>query len=109
MVPGALALTLALGGSQLRLPVPKSVRWIESETRTILTALRGSLEEAGSSMDRVLKCTVFLADMFRWEARNGLYQESFAENRLGRGGCLTERPLRPRPCRDRVNLGGLVR
>ena len=109
MVPGALALTLALGGSQLRLPVPRSARGIESETRTILTALRGSLEEVGSSMDRVLECTVFLAEMFKWEARNGLYQGFFAENRPGRDGRRTERPLRPRPCRVRVHLGGLVR
>jgi 2-iminobutanoate/2-iminopropanoate deaminase len=35
-------------------------------------------------MERVVKCTVFLADMGEWAAMNEVYREFFPENRPAR-------------------------
>ena len=45
---------------------------------------RDALERFGSSMDRVLKCSVFLADMAEWGAMNEVYAEFFPENKPAR-------------------------
>src|SRR5437763_16449 len=43
---------------------------IGPETRQALENIRQTLEANGSSMDRVFKCSVFLADMKEWPAMN---------------------------------------
>ena len=48
------------------------------ETRQTLENIKAVLEHAGSSMDRVVKCTVFLADMQEWSAMNEVYRTFFA-------------------------------
>ena len=53
---------------------------IEPETRRILDDMRAFLEEQGSSLDRVFKCTVMLADMAEWPRFNAIYAEYFTEN-----------------------------
>lgn len=53
---------------------------IAAETRQALENIRASLERHGSSMDRVVKCTVFLADMAEWEQMNEVYVTFFGEN-----------------------------
>lgn len=50
---------------------------IEAETRQILENVRAVLERHGSSMDRVVKCLVMLADMGEWPAMNRVYLEYF--------------------------------
>jgi enamine deaminase RidA (YjgF/YER057c/UK114 family) len=45
-----------------------------------MTNLRAVLERHGSSLDRVVKCTVMLADMGEWAAMNGVYVEFFPTN-----------------------------
>lgn len=50
---------------------------IEPETRQALANIRAVLERHGSSMDRVFKCTVMLADMQEWPAMNGVYVRHF--------------------------------
>jgi 2-iminobutanoate/2-iminopropanoate deaminase len=50
---------------------------IEAETRQALVNVRSVLERHGSSMDRVIKCTVMLADMHEWAAMNRVYVEHF--------------------------------
>ena len=50
---------------------------IEAETRQILENVRAVLERHGSSMDRVVKCLVMLADMSEWPAMNNVYLEYF--------------------------------
>jgi len=50
---------------------------IEAETRQILANVRAVLERHGSSMDRVVKCLVMLADMAEWPAMNMVYLEHF--------------------------------
>lgn len=51
---------------------------IEAETRQILVNVRAVVERHGSSMDRVVKCLVMLADMADWPAMNKVYLEHFA-------------------------------
>ena len=50
---------------------------IEAETRQTLANIRAILERHGSSLDRVVKATVMLADMAEWGAMNVVYLEHF--------------------------------
>lgn len=51
---------------------------IEAQTRRALDNLREVLAEAGSSLDRVVKTTVFLRDMpSDFSAMNAVYSEAF--------------------------------
>lgn len=59
-------------------------RGIQPETRIALESIQDALERFGSSMDRVLKCSVFLADMAEWGAMNEVYSEFFPENKPAR-------------------------
>jgi len=51
---------------------------VEAQTRQSLSNLKAILEEAGSGLDRVVKTTVFLADMGDFGAMNGVYSEFFS-------------------------------
>lgn len=53
---------------------------IQAETRQIMKNIRASLENAGSSMAQVVKCTVFIADMSEWAALNEVYVDYFPGN-----------------------------
>ena len=63
---------------------------IQGETRQTLDNIKATLEAFGSSMDRVVKCTVFLADMGEWGAMNEVYRTYFenppARSALGASG-----------------------
>ena len=50
---------------------------IQGETRQTMISIKNSVEAWGSSMDRVVKCTVFLADMAQWGAMNEVYKTFF--------------------------------
>lgn len=50
---------------------------IEAETRQTLENIRDVLQRTGSSMDRVVKCTVMLADMRDWATMNSIYVSFF--------------------------------
>jgi reactive intermediate/imine deaminase len=50
---------------------------IQSETRQTLENISASLEMFGSSLERVVKCTVFLADISEWGAMNEVYMTFF--------------------------------
>jgi len=50
---------------------------IENQARRVLENLKVVLEEAGSSLDRVVKMTVFLSDMDAFARINGVYAEYF--------------------------------
>ncbi len=50
---------------------------IQGQTRQALTNLSAVLQAAGSSLQGVLKTTVFLADMNDFAAMNGVYGEHF--------------------------------
>ncbi len=50
---------------------------IETETRQTLANMKAVLERHGSSLDRVVKCTVMMADMNEWPAMNAVYVAHF--------------------------------
>lgn len=55
---------------------------IEAETRQTLTNIRTVLDSIGSGMDKVVKCTIMMADMAEWDRLNVVYREFFAADRL---------------------------
>jgi reactive intermediate/imine deaminase len=63
---------------------------IRDETRQTLDNIKAVLEQFGSSMDKVVKCTVFLADIGEWGAMNEVYRTYFksppARSALGASG-----------------------
>ncbi|HUP58859.1 MAG TPA: Rid family detoxifying hydrolase [Thermoanaerobaculia bacterium] len=67
---------------------------ITAETRQTLENIKRNLEEHGSSLDRVVKCTVMLADIGDFEAMNAVYREYFPTNK---------------PARSTFAVNGLVR
>jgi reactive intermediate/imine deaminase len=54
------------------------------ETRQTLENIRAAVLRHGGSMDRVPKCTVFLADMAEWGAMNEVYREFFPVHKPAR-------------------------
>jgi len=50
---------------------------IAEETKQALENVKAVVERHGSSMDRVVKCTVFLADIAEWPAMNEVYRTYF--------------------------------
>ena len=55
-------------------------RDIESETARVMENLRAVLEAAGSSLERVVKTTIFLRDMGDFARVNEVYGSYFASN-----------------------------
>lgn len=71
---------------------------VEAQTRQILKNLASVLEAAGSSMDNVVKTTIFLTDMSDFATVNALYAEAFG----------SEPPARSTVQVAALPLGGLV-
>lgn len=57
---------------------------IAGETRQTMDNIKASLEKYGSSLDEVVKCTVYLADIKEWAAMNEVYVTYFPNNRPAR-------------------------
>jgi 2-iminobutanoate/2-iminopropanoate deaminase len=57
---------------------------VKAQTERVLRNLEAILHEAGSSLGRVVKTTVFLADMGDFAAMNEVYAEHFGEHRPAR-------------------------
>ncbi|HUN66017.1 MAG TPA: RidA family protein [Bacteroidota bacterium] len=55
---------------------------VEAETRQVMENIRRVLERNGSSFDRIVKCTVILADIREWPALNAVYRTYFRKDRL---------------------------
>ena len=53
---------------------------LEEQTRQVLNNIRNVLEAAGSSLEHVVKTTVFLQDMNDFAKMNAIYAEYFGEN-----------------------------
>lgn len=53
---------------------------VENQTRQVLENVRAVLEEAGTSLDKVLKTTVFIKNMDDFGKINDVYAEYFTEN-----------------------------
>lgn len=54
---------------------------IEAQTRQVLSNVKAILESAGSSMDKILKTTVYLSSMDDFARMNAVYETFFAEGR----------------------------
>lgn len=67
---------------------------VQPETRQAMENIRAVLRRNGSSMDRVVKCTVFMADMREWGAMNEIYVTFFDATR--------------RPARSAMGTSGLA-
>jgi 2-iminobutanoate/2-iminopropanoate deaminase len=50
---------------------------VQAEARQTMENIRDVLARTGSSMDRVVKCTVMMADMAEWPAMNAVYATYF--------------------------------
>ena len=57
---------------------------VAEQTRQVLKNLTAVLEAAGTSLNKVVKTTVFLADMNDFAAMNEIYAEFFSENKPAR-------------------------
>jgi enamine deaminase RidA (YjgF/YER057c/UK114 family) len=52
---------------------------IKSHTKHVLDEIQAELENAGSSMDKVLKCNVYLNDIKDWAAMNEVFKGRFGD------------------------------
>ncbi|MBT5219365.1 MAG: RidA family protein [Woeseia sp.] len=63
---------------------------IGAETKRAMEIIKEELETFGSSMDQVVKCTIFLADIDEWATMNDVYITFFdtppARSALGANG-----------------------
>ena len=63
---------------------------IKAETRRTMDTIKATVEQFGSSMNNVVKCTIFMADMSEWPAMNEVYRTYFkrlpARSALGASG-----------------------
>lgn len=57
---------------------------IQAETRQTMENIKAILERWGSSLDRVVKCTVMIDDMSEWPAMNEVYATFFPEHKPAR-------------------------
>ncbi|MFP6809079.1 MAG: Rid family hydrolase [Pseudomonadales bacterium] len=57
---------------------------IQAETRQTMANIRAILEKYGSSMDKIAKCTIFLANMDEWGEMNVAYIEALGDHRPAR-------------------------
>jgi 2-iminobutanoate/2-iminopropanoate deaminase len=51
------------------------------QTKQVLKNLEAVLRASGSEMDKVVKCTIFLASMDDFAVVNGLYEEAFGQHK----------------------------
>jgi 2-iminobutanoate/2-iminopropanoate deaminase len=58
----------------------KVVEGIEEQTRVTLENIRDVLAQAGSSLEDVVKVTVFITDMALWPKMNEVYAEHFPKD-----------------------------
>jgi 2-iminobutanoate/2-iminopropanoate deaminase len=65
---------------------------VRAQTEQTLANIRAILEACGSSLDKVVRCNVYLTDMKDFAAMNEVYGRAFSAP-FPRG-----RPSRPRPC-----------
>ena len=59
---------------------------LEAEARQALQHMKAALEAAGSALDKVVKCTVFFADMRDFQAFNAVYGAFFGGHLPARSG-----------------------
>ncbi|RIV25520.1 RidA family protein [Fibrisoma montanum] len=76
-VSGILPKNLQTGETYSQLP-------IEEQARVVLQNLAAILDAAGSSKDKVLKTTVYVADIDLWQRVNAVYASFFGAHKPAR-------------------------
>jgi 2-iminobutanoate/2-iminopropanoate deaminase len=79
---------------------------IAEQTEQVLKNLSAVLQAAGSSLDRVVKTTVFLADMDEFARMNEVYGKFFADNPPARA--TVEAARLPRDARVEIEAIAIV-
>jgi 2-iminobutanoate/2-iminopropanoate deaminase len=79
---------------------------VARQTERVLENLKGVVEAAGSSLDRVVKTTVFLADMNDFSAMNEVYARYFTKQPPARS--TVEVARLPRDVRVEIDLIALL-
>jgi 2-iminobutanoate/2-iminopropanoate deaminase len=79
---------------------------IRAQTERVLSNLQAVLEAAGTSLDRVVKTTVYLADMNDFAAMNEVYATFFSANRPARSTVQAARL--PRDVRVEIDVIALA-
>ena len=64
------------------------VNGAEAQARQVLTNVRSLLEASGSSMDKVIKTTVFIKNMDDFAKINAIYAEFFEEGSYPARSCV---------------------
>ncbi len=80
-VGNLLFLSGVLGTDSLNNVVPGGIK---AETKQALENIKAALGRRGLGMDRVVKCTAFLADIAEWPAMNEVYATYFPTNKPAR-------------------------
>ena len=68
---------------------------IAAQTERVIANLRAVLEAAGASLSRVVRTTVYLADLAEWPRMNEVYARHFRSD--------------PKPARSAIQAGALPR
>ena len=63
---------------------------VQAQTHQVLKNLSAVLEEAGSSLEHVVKTTVFLNDINDYKAMNEIYSEYFSNSKPARSAFAVE-------------------
>jgi 2-iminobutanoate/2-iminopropanoate deaminase len=79
---------------------------VTAQTERVLENLKGIVEAAGSSLDKVVRTTVFLADMNEFAAMNDVYGGYFAQNAPARSTVQAARL--PRDVRVEIDVIALA-
>jgi 2-iminobutanoate/2-iminopropanoate deaminase len=79
---------------------------IEEQTERVLDNLKAVLEAAGSALDRVVKTTVYLADMNEFAAMNEVYATYFGATKPARATVQVARL--PRDARVEIDVVALA-
>ncbi|MGH9832984.1 MAG: RidA family protein [Blastocatellia bacterium] len=79
---------------------------VREQTERVLDNLKAVLEAAGSSLDRVVKTTVYLADMNEFAAMNEIYAKFFNATKPARATVQVARL--PRDVRVEIDVVALV-
>lgn len=61
---------------------------VRAQTQQAIDNIRTLIEEAGGTLDDVVKCTVYVTDRANWEPMNEVYFANFKENPPHRVSCI---------------------
>ncbi|GAI12164.1 unnamed protein product [marine sediment metagenome] len=67
----------------------EAIKGIEAQTKQCLDNMKEVLETAGSSLDDVVKATIFLGDVANYAKMNEVYQSYFPKNYPARSAAVT--------------------